>query len=165
VYVFNWWDTQGNTTPAANVNDRTDFLIRLSKEHDPRAFAVAVLHNVYDRVDLVALRRDPGAGLDYTFTDDAFPRGPVQRTLVYADALFGTPTFRRVDTTSFTLFRVSHQRDPLRALRSCPGDPTPDACRVLGALARRYPGHLDRAVLDLAARWRAALARVGSGGP
>ena len=163
VYVFNWWDTQSPTTPAANVNDRTDFLVRLSKERDARAFAVAILHNVYDRVDLVVLRRDPAGGFEYTFTDDAFPRGPVQRTLTYGGALFETPTFRRVDTTSFTLFRISRQRDPLRGLRSCAREPALDACRVLGVLARRYPGHLDHAVLNLAARWHAALARLSPG--
>jgi hypothetical protein len=163
LYVFNWWDTQGPTTPAALVNDRTDFLVRLSKERDARAFAVAMLHNGYDPVDLVALRRDASGDFEYMFTDDDFPRPPVARTLTYHAALFATPVFRRVDTTSFTLFRVSRRHDPLRALRSCPRAPALDACRVLGVLAGRYAGHLDGAVVDLAARWRAARARLGAG--
>jgi hypothetical protein len=163
VYVFNWWDTQSNTTPAAHVNDRTDFLDRLSHEHDARAFAIAVLHNAYDRVDLVALRRNSAGGYDYSFTDDAFPRPPIVRTLTFDSPLFATPAFRRVETTSFTLFRVVRRRDPLASLRTCPDHPTRGDCQVLGALTRRYPGHLDGAATDLAARWEAARARAAGG--
>jgi galactan 5-O-arabinofuranosyltransferase len=161
LYVFNWWDTQSPTTPGARVNDRTDFLDRLSRESDPEAFAVAILHNVYDRVDYIVLRRNSSGGFEYTFTDDNFPRPPVARTFTYHGAQFGTPVFRRIDTTSFTLFRIARQHDPLRSLRSCPSDPSRDACQILGTLTRRYPGHLDGAVLDLAARWRASRARAG----
>jgi len=163
VYVFNWWDTQSNTTPAARVNDRTDFLVRLSHEHDPRAFAIAVLHNLYDHVDYVVLRHNSSGSYDYTFTDDDFPRPPIVRTLTYDSPLFATPTFHRVETSSFSVFRVLRAHDPLAALRSCPDDPGRDACRVLGEVTRRFPGHLDGAVTDLAARWQAR-ARAASRG-
>jgi hypothetical protein len=164
VYVFNWYDTQSNTTPAARVNDRTDFLDRLSHETDPRAFALAILHNVYNRIDYVVLRRNTSGGYDYTFTDDAFPRPPIQRTFSYDSPLFDTAAFRRVETSSFTLFRVARSHDPLRSLQACPDDPGRADCRVLGALTRRFPEHLDAALTDLAARWQAARARVGPPG-
>jgi hypothetical protein len=164
VYVFNWWDVQSPTTPAARVNDRTRFLDRLSHERDPQAFTLGLLHNGYDRIDDVALRPSPGGGFQYTFTADAFPRPPVQRTFTFPDAVFATPAFRRVDTASFTLFAVERRHDPLATLTSCPRRPSTSACAVLGEATRRFPGDLDPRTTDLAARWlaaRRAAARAG----
>ncbi len=162
VYVFNWWDVQSPTTPAARVNDRTRFLDRLSHESEPLAFSLAVLHNGYDRIDDVVLRPNPGGGFQYTFTDDAFPRPPVQRTLTYPDAVFATAAFRRVNTSSFTLFAVERRHDPLAALSSCPGRPNARGCAVLDEVTRRFPGDLDAQLTDLAARWQAARRSPGA---
>ena len=159
VYVFNWTDVQTPFSPAGRYADRTAFLQRLSREHDRQAFAIALLHNVYNRIDFVALRRGPSGAYLYDFTDDAFPRPPVERTFTYAAALFDTPAFHEVDTSSFTLFRVTRGGDPLRGLQSCPSDPNRAACQVLGTVAHRYAGDVDAHVLDLAARWASARAR------
>ena len=160
LYVFNWSNVQTPFSPAGHYRDRTDFLYALSQEHDPAAFAVAVLHNVFDRVDLVALRRGASGAFDYSFTDDAFPRPPVQRTFEYAPSLFQTRAFREVDTPSVTVFRIDRRHDPLHTLASCPRDPTRAACPVLGTVARRYGGDLDGAVASLAAGWAAARAQA-----
>jgi hypothetical protein len=155
LYVFNWWNAH-YMNPPARFNDRSAFLKRLSGETDPQAFAVALLHNVYDRIDYVALRTSPAGPFQYQFADDAFPRGVVERTFTYQQALFGSSAFRRVDTASFTVFLIRRHRDPLRALRSCPSDPSRAQCRVRGTVARRYGGDVDEDVLTLASRWEAA---------
>src|ERR1700687_1901813 len=126
--------------PPPRSNARSAFLKRLSGESDPQAFAVALLHNVYDRIDYVALRVSPAGPFQYQFADDAFPRGVVERTFTYEQALFGSRAFRRVDTASFTVFLIQRHRDPLASLRSCPAAPSRAGCRVLGAVARRYAG-------------------------
>src|SRR5260370_22528419 len=82
LYVFNWWNAH-YMNPPARFNDRSAFLKRLSEEPDPQAFAVALLHNVYDRIDYVALRASPGGPFQYQFADDAFPRGVLERTLLH----------------------------------------------------------------------------------
>ncbi len=155
VYVFNWWDTQASS-PSSRENDRTAFLDRLSQEQDPAAFSIALLHNVYDRIDDVVLRPGMNGGFAYTFTDDAFPRPPVVRTFTYAGVLFATSAFRRVNTPSFTLFRVEPRGDPLRGLRACPRQPSRAGCQALGDVAHRFAGDVDANVLDLARRWEAA---------
>jgi len=159
VYVFNWSDVQTPFSPAGNYQDRTSFLHRLSLERDPTAFALATLHNVFDRIDFVALRPGPSGAFQYTFYDDAFPRPPVERTFEFDASLFQTPAFQEADTASVTVFRVERGHDPLRALAGCPRQPTRAACQVLGSVARRYGGDLDAAVTDLAARWATARGR------
>ncbi len=159
LYVFNWWNAH-YMNPPARFNDRSAFLKRLSGETDPQAFAVALLHNVYDRIDYVALRASPAGPFQYQFADDAFPRGVVERTFTYQQDLFGSSAFRRVDTVSFTVFLIRRHRDPLLSLRSCPSDPSRSGCRVLGAVARRYAGDVDEDVLTLASRWEAGRRRA-----
>jgi galactan 5-O-arabinofuranosyltransferase len=159
LYVFNWWDAH-YMNPPARFNDRSAFLKRLSKETNPQAFALAMLHNVYDRIDYVALRPSPAGPFQYQFADDAFPKGTVERTFTYQEKLFTSSAFHRVDTVSFTVFVIRRHRDPLAGLASCPSRPARDACRVLGDVARRYPGDVDAAVLSLASRWEAARRRV-----
>lgn len=158
LYVFNWWNAH-YMNPPARFNDRSAFLKRLSGESDPQAFAVALLHNVYDRVDYVVLRPSPAGPFQYQFADDAFPRGVVERTFMYPQALFATRAFHRVDTVSFSVFRIQRRADPLASLRSCPAQPRRDVCRVLGSVARRYAGDVDDAVLSLASRWETARRR------
>jgi galactan 5-O-arabinofuranosyltransferase len=155
LYVFNWWNAH-YMNPPARFNDRSAFLKRLSGETDPQAFALALLHNVYDRIDYVALRPSPAGPFQYQFSDDAFPRGVVERTFTYQQALFASAAFHRVDTVSFTVFSVLRHRDPLAGLRSCPAQPRRASCRVLGAVSTRYHGDVDDAVLTLASRWEAA---------
>ena len=159
VYVFNWSDVQTPFSPSGNYQDRTNFLHLLSLERDPTAFALAALHNVFDRIDFVALRRGPSGAFEYSFTDDAFPRPPVERTFEFDASLFQTPAFQEVDTSSVTVFRVERGQDPLRALATCPRQPTRPACQVLGSVARRYGGDLDGSVAALAARWATARGR------
>ncbi|HEV2308911.1 MAG TPA: hypothetical protein VGU73_00195, partial [Acidimicrobiia bacterium] len=159
VYVFNWPDVQTPFSPPGNYQDRTTFLRTLSGEHDPTAFALALLHNVFDRVDFVALNRGPSGAFQYTYYDDAFPRPPVVRTFQFAASLFSTRAFREVDTSTVTVFRVLRAHDPLRSLASCPRDPTRRACAVLASVERRYGGDLDGSVRDLAARWASARGR------
>lgn len=159
LYVFNWWDAH-YMNPPARFNDRSAFLKKLSKETDPQAFALAMLHNVYDRIDYVALRPSPAGPFQYQFSDDAFPKGVVGRTFTYQQKLFASAAFHRVDTVSFTVFVIRRHRDPLAGLRSCPTQPGRAACSVLGAVARRYHGDVDDAVLTLASRWEAARRRT-----
>ncbi|HEY5165034.1 MAG TPA: arabinofuranosyltransferase [Acidimicrobiia bacterium] len=155
LYVFNWWDAH-YMNPPARFNDRSAFLKRLSEETDPQAFALALLHNVYDRIDYVALRPSPAGPFQYQFADDAFPRGVVERTFTYQRALFGSAAFHRVDTVSFTVFVLLRHHDPLASLQSCPAQPRRASCRVLGVVSRRYHGDVDNAVLTLASRWATA---------
>jgi hypothetical protein len=159
VYVFNWSDVQTPFSPSGNYQDRTNFLHALSLERDPTAFALALLHNVFDRVDFVALNRGASGAFQYTFYDDAFPRPPVQRTVEFPPELFRTRAFHEVDASTVTVFRVLRGHDPLRSLASCPRDPMRAACQVLGSVERRYGGDLDGAVADLAARWASARGR------
>ena len=159
LYVFNWSNVQTPFSPAGNYQDRTAFLHELSGEQDPTAFAIAMLHNVFDRVDLVALRPGSSGVFQYTFYDDAFPRPPILRTFEFDASQFRTRTFQEVDTSQVTVFRIRRAHDPLRSLASCPRDPTRPACQVLGSVTRRYGGDLDGAVADLAARWASARGR------
>ena len=159
LYVFNWWNAH-YMNPPARFNDRSAFLQRLSKETDPQAFALALLHNVYDRIDYIALRPSPAGSFQYQFADDAFPRGVVERTFTYQQSLFDSAAFRRVDTVSFTVFLIERHHDPLADLQSCPAQPRRAACRVLGSVSRRYSGDVDGSVLTLASRWETARRRA-----
>ena len=159
LYVFNWWNAH-YMNPPARFNDRSAFLRRLSKETDRQAFALALLHNVYDRIDYVALRQSPAGTFQYQYAEDAFPRGVVERTFTFEQSLFDSPALHRVDTVSFTVFVVERHRDPLGALRSCPAQPRRAACRVLGSVASRYHGDVTGDLLALAARWEAARAHA-----
>ncbi len=160
LYVFNWTDVQTPSSPAGRYRDRTEFLDRLSRETDPQVFALALVHNVYDRIDYVALRPTAAGPFQYQFSDDAFPRGVKERTFTYPQRLFSSSVFRRVDTVSLTVFDIQRRHDPLAPLRSCPTHPRRDACRVLSTVAHRYSGDVEGEVLTLASRWEQARLRT-----
>jgi hypothetical protein len=159
VYVFNWWNAH-YMNPPARFNDRSAFLHKLSDEADPAVVALALVHNVYDRVDYVALRPDPSGNFQYQFSADAFPRGAVGVTYTFPAKLFSAPVFRRTPTSSFTFFRIDRSRDPLAGLQRCARAPTGRDCSALGRVATRYRGDVDDRVLQLAARWAAARRRA-----
>jgi len=157
VYVFNTSDAH-YSHPAALFNDRAALLKKLSRETDPEVFALAFTHNRYDTIDYVALRSASG-GLSYNSLADAFPLGVSQVSLVFPEALFDSNAFTKVGNGSVTTFRVNHGDDPLRALRSCPQQPSAPKCTVLAPLLTRYASHLDDDARNLAEAWEAARAR------
>jgi len=152
-YVFNTSNAH-YSHPAALFDDRADLITALAREPDPDVFALALLHNRYDAIDLVALR-DSGDGLGYSWLADAFPAGVSSRSVTFSEDSFATDAFEPLEGSSLTMFRVDRTHDPLRGLRSCPQRPAQAKCAVLGPLLRRYSRHLDDATRDLAQRWQA----------
>jgi hypothetical protein len=157
VYVFNTSDAH-YSHPAALFNDRADLLRELSHESDPEVFALAFTHNRYDRIDYVALHSSSGS-LTYTYLGDAFPLGVSTEQLTFRESLFATDAFTEVGNDSVTVFRVNHDRDPLRSLRSCPRAPAAAKCRILRPLLQRYSSHLDDDARSLAEDWATARSR------
>jgi galactan 5-O-arabinofuranosyltransferase len=156
VDVFNVWSAH-YAHPAALFSDRTRFLVRLSQERDPRAFAIALAHNTYDRIDFVALRLGPtGSDLSYSYGADNFPSGSTTQELVYPTSLFATPLFDQHLTDTLAVFSVRRANDPARSLTVCARVPRRSGCAVLAELARRYPGDLDAATTSLIASWEHA---------
>jgi Arabinofuranosyltransferase A C terminal len=153
-YTFNSVDAH-YSHPAALFNDRADLLTLLSGESDTEAFALALTHNRYDRIDYVALRAG-GDDLLYEYLSDAFPLGVGQERLRFSRDSFASPTFTKTTDSRMVMYRVNAGQDPLRSLRSCPRDPQASKCRVLGTVLTRYASHLDDETRDLAMRWRAA---------
>jgi hypothetical protein len=159
VDVFNVWSAH-YAHPAALFSDRTRFLVRLSRERDPLAFAIALAHNAYDRIDFVALRAGPmvdsGGDLSYSYAADAFPSGTTTRKLLYPTSLFTDPLFNRHLTDSLVVFSLRRANDPARSLTVCARAPRRSGCAVLAELARHYPGDLDATTTSLIASWERA---------
>jgi hypothetical protein len=154
IYVFNTSDAHYSHA-AARFNDRADLLDELSHEDDPDVFALAFTHNRYDKIDYIALHSTSGS-LTYSYLGDAFPLGVSSVQLAFPDSLFGSDAFTEVGNDSVTVFRVNHDRDPLRPLRRCPQEPSAAKCRVLGPLLAQYSAHLDDDARHLAEDWSAA---------
>jgi hypothetical protein len=152
-YVFNT-SNEHYSHPSALFGDRADLLTALGREDDPEAFAIALLHNRYDAVDLVALRAD-GDTLTYSWLADAFPNGVAARSVGLRTSQFSDDAFVELDGSELTVYRVDRSRDPLRSLRDCPRRPDRDRCAVLGRLLDGYEPHLDDDAQDLARRWSA----------
>ena len=154
VFVFNTSDAH-YSHPAAEFNDRASFLRTLSKDEDPEAFAIALLHNRYDTIDYVVM---PSFGNDlvYDYLGDAFPRGVSPKSLSFSKDLFRTPSFTTLYRSRKTMLRVNRNHDPLDALQDCPRRASDADCRVLGDLLNRYAPHLDDETRQLAESWRRA---------
>lgn len=153
IYVFNASNAH-YSHPAARFEDRADLVTTLAGESDPTVFALALLHNRYDAIDLVALQPRAG-GLGYSWLADAFPSGVTSESVTFPESSFASDAFTPLRDSSLTMYRVDRSRDPLRDLRSCPRRPARDRCGVLDPLLRRYGDHLDDEARDLATRWRA----------
>ena len=158
IYVFNTSDAH-YSHPAALFNDRADLLKVLSHEADADVFALAFTHNRYDRIDYVALHSSSGS-LTYAYLGDAFPLGVSTEQLAFRESLFGTDTFTEVGNDSVTVYRVNHDRDPLRALRRCPQAPAAPKCEVLRPLLAKYSAHLDDDARNLAEDWASARSKA-----
>jgi hypothetical protein len=154
IYVFNTSDAH-YSHPAALFNDRADLLKELSHEDDADVFALAFTHNRYDDIDYVALHSTSGS-LTYGYLGDAFPLGVSTVQLAFRESLFDSDAFTEVGNDSVTIFRVNHDRDPLRSLRSCPREASAAKCQVLRPLLERYSAHLDDDARDLAEDWQSA---------
>jgi hypothetical protein len=139
--------------PAALFNDRADFLTRLAAERDPDVFELALLHNRYDSIDLIALRPTTG-GLGYRWSADAFPRGPEDRSITFPLSSFTGKSFVPIPNRELTMYRVDRSRDPRRAMERCPEQPTAPNCAVLRRAVARYAGDLDDDTVSLASKSR-----------
>jgi len=113
VYVFNVWNAH-YSNPAAQFDDRTRFLERLSAVDDPAVFAAALVHNRYDDVASIALTRE-GDTLPYHFFDDAFPNGVAARTIVFRAEQFDDRWFAARGSDALAVY-VPRPADPRRAL-------------------------------------------------
>jgi len=154
IYIFNTSDAH-YSHPAALFNDRADLLKQLSRESDPDLFALAFTHNRYDRIDYVALQ-GTSESLTYGYLADAFPLGVSSVSLKFPTSQFDSNAFTEVGNDSVTVYRVNHDRDPLRRLQDCPQHPSAAKCGVLGPLLARYSSHLDDDARNLAEEWKAA---------
>lgn len=130
VFVFNVWNAH-YANPASQFDERTRFLKRLSREDDPEVFASALALNRYDTVDSVAFRPTPADNFEYTFFDDAFPRGVSRRTFTFAAEQFDARFFRRVDGAELTVFIP--RGNPVRDLDTA----------QKGTLRLHFPGDFD----------------------
>lgn len=153
-YVFNTSNAH-YSHPAALFTARADLLTRLGRERDREVFELALLHNRYDAIDLVALRAI-GPDLVYTWLGDAFPEGVEQHSVTFPASMFTGAAFDALRGSQLEMFRVDRARDPLRELRACPDQPRRTECAVLGPLLARYGDHLDDEARELAERWRSA---------
>ena len=154
IYVFNTSDAH-YSHPAALFNDRADLLKELSRESDADLFALAFTHNRYDDIDYVALHSSSGS-LSYGYLGDAFPLGVSNVQLTFHESSFDSDAFTEVGNDSVTVYRVNHDRDPLRSLQQCPQQPSAAKCQVLGPLLQKYSTHLDDDARRLAEEWKAA---------
>lgn len=98
--------------PAALFHRRADFLNDLSQIKDPACFAASILNNRYTAIDHALLAFDETSYI-YTYFDDNFPNGTIQRTVFFPKPLFDNEYFESLKGDDWFFFTPLRENDPL----------------------------------------------------